>query len=136
VNRESKFRGMNDETGEWVYGYYTKLMEGARIFDAIISDNGYGDLTRFYIHRRETIGQYTGLHDNKRTAEYPEGQEIYEEDIMQEDALQSSIVYWDKKESRFALRGVVSKRANRNWVAHNRRCVIGNRFDNPELLNE
>ena len=30
-----------------------------------------------------TVGQYTGLKDSKRTEEYPEGQEIYEGDIVQ-----------------------------------------------------
>jgi uncharacterized phage protein (TIGR01671 family) len=28
------------------------------------------------------VMQYTGLHDSKRTEEYPEGQEIYEGDIL------------------------------------------------------
>jgi len=70
--RDIRFRGFNQEAGEWVYGYYTKLVEGIRRFDAIICDID-GELTRFYIHDQKTIEQYTGLKDIKK-------KEVYEND--------------------------------------------------------
>lgn len=60
--REIEFRGINNENGEFVYGWYTKLQEGARIFDAIIARVD-DEFTRFYIHDAKTIGQFTGLRD-------------------------------------------------------------------------
>ena len=72
--REIKFRGYDQEHKQWVYGWYTKMVEGIRRFDAIISDTD-GELTRFYIHDPDTIEQYTGLHDK-------DGDEIYEGDVL------------------------------------------------------
>lgn len=120
--REIKYRGLNEETGEWVYGWYTKLVEGIRRFDAIIADVD-GELTRFYIHNKETIGQYTGLRDNN-------GKEIYEGDILSyysalvpkgSNPIVKQVVTW--KEYQYA--GI------NNWGGAE---IIGNIHENPELL--
>ena len=77
MKREIKFRGWDKENNCWRYGFYTKLQDGIRIYDAIIvkEDDGF---TRYYIDNPETLGQYTGLRDAKRTEEFPEGEEVYE----------------------------------------------------------
>lgn len=90
--RENKFRGKakyngnNVFAGDWVYGYYVKsginYHGGEKHYIAIegtIMD--YAGLTFIEVDP-ETVGQFIGLKDFKRTKEYPEGQEIYEGDYI------------------------------------------------------
>ena len=85
MSREIKFRGFDDDGGKFVYGWATKLVEGIRRFCAIIQDED-GELTRYYIHRVETIGQYTGLKDKN-------GKEIYEGDVWQRGDFIAQVVF-------------------------------------------
>ncbi|MFB5758942.1 hypothetical protein [Paenibacillus medicaginis] len=59
--REIKFRGKRKDNGEDVKYISICLANGTSV--------GVDP---------ETVGQYTGLKDSKRTQEFPEGQEIYE----------------------------------------------------------
>ena len=93
--REIKFRGFDEENNCWRYGWYTRLVEGARAFDAIICFEDDGVLTRYYIHDDATIGQFTGLLDRN-------GVEIYEDDKVS-DGENIIIVAWDDKFASFAL---------------------------------
>ncbi len=86
------------------------------------------------------IMQYTGLKDKKRTAEFPNGQEIYEGDIVklttEEDCWNSVVVYqyggfdiqWP---SDMYETGCDEFQAN---MAELMGEVIGNIYENPELL--
>jgi len=70
--------------------------------------------------------QYTGLHDKN-------GKEIYFKDIVEAPSGQSFIVDWLDDEMRIALRSI----SNCTWYNFNVGLykVIGNIYENPELLN-
>jgi len=47
--------------------------------------------------------QYTGKRDDKRTEEYPEGQEIYEKDILGYNGLMYGVVEYDDELAAFVV---------------------------------
>jgi len=75
--RPIKFRGKTEE-GHWVYGDFSLInsYEKPLIFEGLFDE---------FLVIPETVGQYTGVNDSKRTAEYPDGQPIYEGDIIKAD---------------------------------------------------
>lgn len=129
--REYKFRG-RAITGIWVYGGIAVKQHGTFINN---EDMPYDDCCRVI---PETVGQYTSLKDCKRTEQYPEGQEIFEGDIIE-----WSIYPDDGKCRVFDIVGFsggcfrTEKRynlLNSLMAPHRELCVIGNIYDNPELL--
>jgi uncharacterized phage protein (TIGR01671 family) len=142
--REIKFRGKELGTGQWVYGNLVKLADGQV---CIIPQNIIGDSIPQYSVDPKTVGQYTGLQDRN-------GKDIYEGDmIFHYD--QNCIIEYDS--SAFVLKGLHKDKYKRVY-AHlmhylidvtipevdgskydgvtTKLEVIGNRFDNPELLGE
>lgn len=139
--REIKFRGFSPCFKEWLYG------------DLIVSDT---DVTcvvergamkmdghhirqfadRPYYVENESIGQFTGLHDKN-------GKEIYEGDII--DIYDSDYETHDNNEVSFkdGVFGVENWTGNLTtlsfFIKHNGDSeysieVVGNVYDNPELL--
>lgn len=125
MNREIKFRAKCKDNGDWVYGSYIAnynnndwIVQGCDFF-AVDSD---------------TVCQFTGFHDE-------EGKEIYEGDIFYYVFTRIRyVVFFSNTAGRFqfaALRAfnIRSSSMHDLWINFNLHSrVIGNKYDNPELL--
>ena len=133
AEREIKYRGLKTFqifSGEmksvWIYGFYLKRGTygdpgpQAHIF---VYENGYEG----YRVDAKTIGQFTGLVDST-------GKEVYEDDIISAEDGRIGLVEFHngsfcvnyRDGTRQALYDV------KNW----KMIILGNRFENPELLLE
>ena len=134
AEREIKYRGLKTFqifSGEikqvWIYGFYLKRGTygdpgpQAHIF---VYENGYEG----YRVDAKTIGQFTGFFDR-------DGGEIYEDDIISLEDGRIGVV--DFFRGAFVVR--VGKEKIPKFLADLRKWqikILGNRFENPELLND
>lgn len=132
--REILFRGKEIETGKWIYGAFVPdALEGS---NDLVSWGFIRNYNR-EIHKmqtvevdRETVGQFTGLTDRN-------GKKIFEGDIIKLLKCKDAVCtlkggnpnyYFQGKDGRYEM----------SEEPHNPECfeVIGNIYDNPELLGE
>lgn len=151
MNREILFGGKRKDNGEWVEGYYTELpcgSLGATIFsndDELVCEDTKSYIIKVFTKQHtnysnsnplqviecekyevipETVRQFTGLTDKN-------GENIFEGDIMQLcSACYPCLVYWDGKGWAWKQNG---KRREID-LTREKMCIIGNLYDNPELL--
>ena len=131
--REILFRAKRIDNGEWVEGYYTKLKWCNNIIYVAIPDEAEIDsgnsLCEAYEINPETTCQYTGLKDKN-------GNRIWENDIVRiKNSMDEGIgniefyggMWYVDGEPSNSLHDIVEYDAGELEV-------IGNIFDNPELL--
>ncbi len=131
AEREIKYRGLKtfqifsgEEKSVWIYGFYLKRGTygdpgpQAHIF---VYENGYEG----YRVDAKTIGQFTGLVDTT-------GKEIYEDDIISLEDGRIGVINF--KDGCFVVNYISGTRQALYDVQDWKMTILGNRFENPELL--
>ena len=125
--REILFRGKRTD-GQWIYGGLLKVTYDGNTYNLIFADNflfvfGEAKAMEHACVDPATVGQFTGLTDKN-------GQKIFEGDILKWDSMEwgcghLEIASWDYE--------LFNMRRNdwEEWCE-----VIGNVYDNPELLEK
>lgn len=139
MGRDILFKGKQSDNGEWVDGYYAVI--GAK--DIIIKnkaeyyysvDDGIKKIhgNKIFYVNPETVCQCTGLTDKN-------GRKIFEGDIVKTFSFKDTLMVIQFIGGEFCLTGKHGEYlANIRYIKYagvNEAEVIGNVFDNPELLN-
>ncbi len=124
MNHEILFRGKRVDNGKWIEGYYVPLGDKYHyiLTGKLTITNNFPEFEHFIVIP-ETRGQYTGLTDKN-------GVKIFEGDIVKHEETTYEVKY-ATKQARFLA--VLSNGVFNPAVFQN--CeVVGNAYDNPELL--
>lgn len=135
--REILFKAKSIQTGEWIEGYYLRDQYHIGGEDIIFYRK---DSDRFTVYTNiidiETLCQFTGLCDKN-------GKKIWENDICDRKEKYPEVVKmtngdWTLDYSYALGRDYGNSYCNLGFYVNERKCVevIGNIFDNPELLQE
>lgn len=141
--REIKFRGKVTKTKQWVYGDLLHVGNGCIITtNSELGENlPDGDIGLAYNHDEfavvtpETVGQFTGLLDKN-------GKEIYEGDVIRSYDSENNPIkhYISWRSDNAAYSATVLEYPHlfcaviQDWIDEFEKEIIGNVFDNPELL--
>lgn len=131
--RQILFRGKRVDNDEWVYGFLTPMWAKYHIVDEYNENVAYEVVG-------EIVGQYTGLTDKN-------GKKIFEGDILRytwdtlsgEEKPYTYVISYNNKEARFI--GECDSDDLQHLLptfkyVEKRGEVIGNIYDNKELLND
>lgn len=124
INRENCYHRTEYKNGEWVYGLVTKLYdEQFENLPAEMTDiNGISNIEIDY----KTIGQYTGMLDKN-------GIKIFEGDILKFFNDYYDVAYFET-DCRWIIRNKGRILTDLDDFVHKFMSVVGNVYDNPELL--
>ena len=131
--REILFRAKGKGSGNWLYGYYSRLSDVTGMNDVLFAPaEDPDDSNHTYCIIPETVGQYTGLKDRN-------GTRIFEGDILSAhfddtfpDEETRGCVCWHDYGWHIKI-GAHLDTLESDWVSHYFE-IIGNIHDNPELL--
>lgn len=127
MNRQIIFRGKRLDNGEWIYGDL-QLGDGDHIPMIGVVRGGHDP--DYYQVEEATVGQFTGLRDK-------DSRPIYEGDIVMQrgySGVKPMVVRFEQGAFIVGWHGGSSTQTRPMLIQ--KRCeVIGNRFDNPDLLN-
>lgn len=144
--RKIKFRAKRVDNGEWIYG---DLLENIDCYKIREKEKNIKHIANSYIVETRTIGQYAGLVDI-------DGKEIYEGDIVQDMRIYANeyknygdttvVKFCPKDVVKFCTEDVAScgccydyfigSGFKANLVDLTCCKIIGNIYDNPELLKK
>ena len=129
--REILFRGKRIDDGVWVYGYFAQkhIQFQNDIYPCIFTPNSNGGFVE-HLLKYDTECQYTGLKDKN-------GRKIFEGDIVKSKHNANFYkVYW--QDNRFYIDDIWGNalKPTQTAISHFECEVIGNIYDNPELLEK
>ncbi len=130
--RAIKFRGKSVLNDEWIYGDLVHRTDSPKTISSV-QINGIGV-------KEDTVGQFTGLFDKN-------GKEIYEGDIISVNGKYPKLVKYIGEYASFCVANI--SYLNKKWISPWQQVspswwndfkreirVIGNIYDNPELIKE
>lgn len=127
--RTIRFRGKDLAKGEWRHGDLVQYDEDGVKYTTIFKDELRGHT---YSVRPDSVGQFTGLHDEDNT-------DIYEGDILARKGWKNKcVVEWNKLLTQFqgTWDNMPMNAADIYTVIHSGYKVVGNIHDNPELVTK